>query len=167
MNAQTRPDPRPQVREPSSREAAEKRTLEILSNFDVGESGADKFAAPPAPDGWEYEFKRRTVYNQEDPAYQISLSRTGWQAVPASRHPGEMPLGGNHQTIERDGMVLMERPKMISDRVRERDRKMARDQVRVKEQQLSTAPDGQFERNSDARTRPNIKKSFEAMPIPD
>ena len=167
MSATTnRPDHRPALRE-SSREAAEKRALEIMSNFNVSDEAVDKFAAPPAPDGWEYEFKRRTIYNQEDPAYQIALARSGWQPVPASRHPGEMPLGNTYQTIERDGMVLMERPKIISDRIRERDKKKAREQVRAKEAQLSATPEGQFDRNADDRTRPRIKKSFEALEVPE
>jgi len=37
--------------------------------------------------------------------------------------------------------------------------------VRAKEQQLSTTPDGTLSRD-DARVRPQVKKSYEAMPIP-
>ena len=71
---------------------------------------ADKFWAPPPPDGWDYQWKRRSVYNQEDPAYQVELARQGWEAVPLSRHSEMMPRGWSGQTIEVEGMTLMERP---------------------------------------------------------
>ena len=76
-----------------------------------------------------------------------------------------MPSNWDGQTIERKGMILMERPKEISDEIRRIDQKRARDQVRTKEAQLAGAPDGTFTRD-DPRVRPSIKKSFD-MPIPE
>ena len=76
-------------------------------------------------------------------------------------------VGGEGGTIERDGMILMMRPKEISDRIRLRDDRLARDQVRAKEAQLAAAPPGTLEREySDPRTKPKISKSYEAIPIP-
>ena len=114
-----------------------------------------------------YEWKMKSVLGLEDPTYQTQLARTGWEAVPTDRHPDMMPLGDKYPIIERKGMVLMERPKIISDRIRERDKKKAREQVRAKEAQLSATPEGQFDRNADDRTRPRIKKSFEALEVPE
>ena len=71
---------------------------------------------------------------------------------------------GNWQTIDRDGMVLMERPKVLTDDIHKENLRRARLQVRAKEAQLNQAPEGTFERD-DPRVRPSIKKSFEAMPI--
>jgi hypothetical protein len=71
---------------------------------------------------------------------------------------------GNWQTIERDGMILMERPKVLTDDVHRENLRKARLQVKAKEAQLNQAPDGTFERD-DPRVKPSIKKSFEAMPI--
>jgi hypothetical protein len=39
-------------------------------------------------------------------------------------------------------------------------------QVRAKEQQIAGTPDGTMTRD-DARVKPQIKKSYEAMPIPE
>jgi hypothetical protein len=68
--------------------------------------------------------------------------------------------------IMRDGLVLMECPTEI---VKEREMinlSRARDQVRYKETQLSGTPDGTMTRDH-AKVRPQIKKSYEAMPIPE
>jgi hypothetical protein len=76
-----------------------------------------------------------------------------------------MPSQGSYHQIERKGMVLMERPTVITEEAREIELKKARGQVRAKEQQLTNAPDGQFERNH-PQARPNIKKGFEPIPVP-
>jgi hypothetical protein len=164
-----RPAMRPEMRDEDPRAMADRRAAEIMGHLGEIESGVDKFYIPTGevPDGWDYNWKRKTIYNQEDPAYQVTLARGGWTAVPSNRHPGMMPSGWKGQTIERDGMILMERPMAISDLVRQKDRRAARDQVRAKEQQLSAAPPGTMETEfSDPRTKPNIRKSYEAMPVP-
>ena len=164
-----RPAMRPQMREDDPRSAAAKRAAEILGHLGDMDDGTDEFYIPVAqvPDGWSYEWKRKLVYGAEDPAYQVALARTGWEAVPARRHPEMMPANWKGETIERKGMILMQRPREITDRVDQLNKQRARNQVRAKEQQLAAAPPGSMEREySDPRTRPSIKKSFEAMPIP-
>ncbi len=76
-----------------------------------------------------------------------------------------MPDNWPKMTIERKGMVLMERPSEISEQVRRMDLMRARQQVRVKEQQLATTPEGTMTRE-DSRVAPKISKSYEAIPIP-
>lgn len=167
--AAPRAEMRPAMREDDSRAAAARRTAEILGHLGDMNEGVDEFYVSPdvVPDGWTYEWKRRTIHGQEDPAYQVALARTGWEPVPARRHPEMMPGGWKGETIERKGMVLMQRPAEITARVEELDRRKARNQVRAKEAQLAAAPPGSMEKEfSDPRTRPVIKKSFEAMPIP-
>lgn len=107
------------------------------------------------PDGWDYEWKRRTVYGAEDRTYQVSLARTGWTTVPAERHPEWMPENYDGQTIERDGLVLMERPAVITARQRAQALKESRQQVRDKEAQLGAGPEGTFD-----RTKPTVKREF-------
>ena len=129
----------------------------------------DDFFVDPSsiPDGWTYEWKRLTVLGMEDPSYQVSLRRTGWTPVPAHRHPEMMPAGHKDDAILRKGMILMERPEEITQEVRAIDKKRARDQIRVKEQQLNEAPTGQFERRNKDSSLAKVKKSYEAMPIPE
>ena len=120
-----------------------------------------------SPDGWSYEWKMRTVLGAEDPAHQVALQRKGWEMVPASRHPEMMPLGYTGTMIIRKGMVLMERPLVITQEARDIENRRARLQVRAKEEQLSAAKPGEFERANKGENLARIKKGYEAMPIPE
>ena len=170
VKSDMRPDVRAEVREDSPAERAAKRVAEIRAHRQgLDLDNTDQYSIDPymVPEGWSYEWKRKSIYNQEDPSYQVKLADGGWTPVPAnrdSRHKALMPTG-NYNTIERDGMILMERPKELTDEAKAIELRRARNQVRAKEQQLSTAPDGTLSRD-DARVRPQVKKSYEAMPIP-
>jgi hypothetical protein len=168
--APERPPLRANPKEEDPRERARKRAEEIREHLGGLDEGTDEFYIPPSivPDGWTYEWKRHTIFNQEDPAYTVQLRREGWDPVPVdrcARHRSMMPENWAKGTIERKGMVLMERPSEISAEVRRMDLLRARQQVRVKEQQLASTPDGTMTRD-DSRVAPKINKSFEAIPIP-
>ena len=161
-----RPSLRPALRDEDPRASAAKRAAEIRGHLGSMDDGTDEFVAPPPPDGWTYEWKRKTILGQEDPAHQVHLARTGWEPVETARHPEMMPGNGNHPVIERKGMILMQRPSVITEEVRQIELGRARDQVRVKEQQLSGAPEGGLGHRDLAQVRPRIGKSYEAMPVP-
>lgn len=165
-----RPPMRDEMRMEDPRAAAERRAAEILEHLggDIDTSTDEFYFDPHAvPDGWTYEWKRHTVFNAPDPSYEVALRRMGWMPVPANRHPEMMPAGSATNTILRKGMVLMERPATVTSRVMELDRKRARDQVRGKEEQLSAAPQGQFERNNKGNSMSTVKKGYEAhIPVP-
>ena len=157
---------RPELREESPLERAKRRAAEIKGHIggDLDE-GTDEFYIPKSviPEGWSYEWKRKLLVGQEDPAYQVALARQGWEPVPASRHRNMMPEG-HYNTIERKGMILMERPLEITNAHLQLERRKAAAQVRQKEQQLAGAPDGQFGRD-DPRVKPKITKSFEPIQL--
>lgn len=69
-------------------------------------------------------------------SYQVELARNGWEPVPLSRHPELMPAGWTGETIEIEGLLLMERPKVFTDEAREQDARAAREAVLTKEAQL-------------------------------
>lgn len=79
------------------------------------------------PDGWTYEWKRRTVYGEENPAYNMSLAENGWEHVKASDHPELQTKPG---AIERGGLCLMRRPDYLTEEAREEDRYVAENQVK-------------------------------------
>jgi hypothetical protein len=64
-------------------------------------------------------------------------------------------------------MVLMERPLEITNEVRVAELRRARLQMRNKEEQLTQAKGGQFERANKGDQLVKIKKGYEAMPIPE
>ena len=155
---------RPVMRAENPRARAAARAAEIRGHLGGMDAGTDEFFIDPAiiPDGWSYEWKTETVYGAENPAYQVSLSMHGWDGVPTSRHPSMMPGDGAHTIIRRKGMILMERPEEITQEARAIELQRARGQVRVKEQQLSNAAPGTFDRNL-----AKVKKGYEPMPIPE
>lgn len=165
-----RPDVRPDMRQEDSRTRAARRTAELRDHRGSMDDGVDKFYVDPRdiPDGWDYEWKRKTLLGKEDPAYAVKLARDGWESVPTSRHPHMMPDGGRYPTIEQDGMILMERPKEITEESRARALRDARAQVSNKERQLNEAPgSGQFGRQkSDGSSLVKVGRSYESIPIP-
>lgn len=159
---------KPPVREEDPKERARKRAAELRSHLGDLDEGTDDFYVNPSdiPEGWTYEWKRHTVYGAEDPAYQVQLARSGWSAVPASRHPSMMPHNTTESVILRKGLILMECPTEIVDERKRIDAKLARDQVRHKESQIAGTPEGTLTRD-DPRVAPKIKKGYEPIPIPD
>lgn len=152
------------AKEMSSKDRAAKRADELMGRVDDISEGIDEFGIPEGdqPEGWTYEWKRHKVLNQEDPSYQVQLAHNGWDAVPADRHPNYMPTNYTGVAIERKGMVLMERPTVINEKIKALDKQRARDQVRNKEAEIAGTPNGTLPRDADARTRPRISKGFEA-----
>ena len=164
-----RRDMRPEVRAEDPRARAAARAKEILEHGNLNEEGVDEFFIEKdvIPAGWDYEWKRRTVMNEEDPSYQVHLQLKGWEPVPASRHPEYMPMGSKSKTIERKGMVLMERPLEITEATREAERRRAHLQVRTKEEQLSAAPSGTFDRANKDASLVKINRSYEPIAVPE
>ena len=164
-----RADMRPPVREETDLERAKRRADEIRGHLggDLDE-GTDEFYVPKdiIPDGFTYEWKRYSTFNQIDSSHIRELERKGWAFVPSTRHPSMMAIGDNGNIILRKGLALMERPTEIVDEARLIERRRAADQVRSKEQQLSGTPEGTMTRDH-AKARPQIKKSYEAIPIPE
>lgn len=163
---QMRPDSQ---RELSPREKAEKRAAEILGQDDFGEAGTDQFFVEPQyiPDGWDFQWKVLTVYGKENPSYQMQLLRMGWEPVPSSMIPDMMPAGDKSATIIRDGMILMMRPKEITDMLRKKQLQESRMQVAEKEKELTQAPPGQFEREYKGESMTKIRRSVEPIPVPE
>jgi len=161
--ASLRSTARPSLREESPLERAKRRAAEIKGHLTSTDDTTDEFAIPPhiVPEGWTYEWKRKTVFGQEDSSYMMSQEARGWEPVPASRHRNLMPEG-HYNTIERKGMILMERPKEITDEAKRQDRARALNQVKNREQQLAEAQAGEF-----ARNKPTISKGYEPMAMPE
>ena len=95
----------------------------------------------------------------------VQLAQTGWEPVPADRHPELMPKGYKGADIMRKGQILMERPEELTAEARMYERRAAAAQVRNKEAQLNQAPDGTLTRDH-ALARPKISKGYEPMPVP-
>ena len=156
------------VARPSMRDA-EARAREIRGHGEYMPADTSPFDVDQSviPDGWTYEWKVRTVMGAENPAHMVELARAGWEAVPLARHPEMMPVGHPGATIERDGCILMERPSMITAEVRAAEQRRARLQRQSKEEQLTQAAPGQFERDNKGSSMVRVNSKFEPTPIPE
>lgn len=162
------PAMRPALREDDPRARAAQRAAELRGHLGELDEGVDEFFVDPSdiPEGWTYEWKRYSVYEEEDTANQLSVQRAGWTPVPASRHPRMMPHNTTMSHILRKGLLLMECPTEIVEERRRIEQNDARKQVKFKEAQLAGTPEGTMTRDH-RDARPKIKKSFEAMPVPE
>lgn len=117
---------------------AEARIRAIRGNPDLQGGGAerDKYWAPNPPQGWDYQWKLKSVLGQDDIDRIRQHEMSGWEPVPLSRHPEMMPKGWSGATIEVGGLVLMERPMMFTDEARAEERRAAREAVLTKELQM-------------------------------
>lgn len=89
------------------------------------------------PSGQTYEWKRKSVFGQEDHENLVNLEQNGWTPVPADRHPelsGRRAIAGAE--ICRGGLILMERPNEITEEARELDNFAAKHQVAAQVQRL-------------------------------
>lgn len=129
--------------EMDSKARAEARIRAIRGNPDLAESGErDKYWAPPPPDGWDYQWKLKSVMNQDDIDRIRQNEMNGWEPVPLSRHPELMPKGWKGDTIEVGGLVLMERPMVFTQEARAAESRAAREAVFTKEAQMKEGRGG-------------------------
>ena len=125
-------------------ERARRRISELRAQYGDLDSGdgdmyLDRFYAE-SPPGWTYEWKTHSVFNKTIPHYSNQLLRTGWAPVPANRHRELLFPEYTDESIIIDGLMLMERPKELTDRRRLRERNKAAEQVRNSEAKLVDAP---------------------------
>lgn len=140
-------------------ERARKRVAELRQLHGDDDSLEDTFYDKwycEAPPGWSYEWKTHSVWNKEYPQYYNTLLRRGWAPVPASRHRHLLYPEYTDESIIIEGMVLMERPKELTDRQRLRDIRKAADVVRNSEIKLTEAPPGTPSRSENPRVRPRL-----------
>jgi hypothetical protein len=72
--------------------------------------------------GWSYQWNRMSVYGKEDTAEMRRMQANGWRPIPAERF-GET---GDTSFVEREGLILMERPKGMTELAeKEEERKAA------------------------------------------
>lgn len=110
-----------------------------------------------APDGWTYEWKRKTIAGMEDVDHLNGLAENGWSAVPSDRHATNFNFKSKTGEIVRDGLILMERPEALTREARIEEAAIARDQVRAQHDQYrARLPSGMA-----GDDRPQIRTTYE------
>ena len=146
-----RPTTRAGAEPPVVASQAEAARPQVRERKRKGGSTVDRFWVPPGmiPEGQSWEWKRTTTFGKGDAAYDAFLMDQGWLPVDQSRYPN-FPM-------QRDGMILMERPIELTREAQMEDRRNARDAVVQKERQLYEAGKGEFERKG-----VQVSRSYEA-----
>lgn len=121
---------------------AEARIRELRTSMPEGVHVRDRYEAPEPPPGFDYQWKVRLVMGEEMINRINEAAHNGWEPVPLSRHPHMMPKGWKGETIEIDGLVLMERPMIFTEEARASEQRAAREAVLTKEQQLRSGRAG-------------------------
>lgn len=107
---------------------------------------------------YTYEWKRYTVYGKPDITHQVSLQENGWRAVmvqPGSPFAGYYMPADYRGEIVREDLMLMERPRGMTELVREQEKRRARDQL-VANQQRYTSRQGVDTPQGFNTTNPNV-----------
>lgn len=112
------------------------------------------------PHGVDYNWKRESCFGQPDPYHMNGLMENHWSPVPDNRHPGLI--------TKMRGMVLMERPKYLSDEAKQEDLREAIDQVQGVKSALGDAPGGTFPRDHpSAKASTRISREYTPLIIPE
>lgn len=125
--------------------------------------------------GWDYQWNVKSVTGQEMIAAQIRDAENGWRPVPADRpgFAGRFMPNGYKGVIERDGLMLCERPLILTEQAREEDRYNANAQRQENRRRfgLPSLPDG-FENRQDrlgqfGKGKPGVHVGIEGAPTAD
>lgn len=113
-------------------EVLRRTTTQVGDEFDVPESAKE-------PD-WDYQWNAVSVAGDSDIALHMlqEFEANGWRAVPSSRFPGRFMRTGTpgEAAIVRKGLMLMERPKVLSEEARQEEYRKAVGQMRDRDQSL-------------------------------
>lgn len=135
------------------------------------QEGADELYINPEeiPDGFTVEWKRISIYGQEDRGNLVGIEKDGWEPA----NPKDFPslVGKNHKgsTIiagKGNDLMLYIRPKELTAEAKAEDLHNARSQVNTKMQELGLAGSGEAPRvDSAGRSLVSVKRSYERIPV--
>lgn len=109
------------------------------------------------PDGMDYNWKRASYLAKEDKQHMIKMTQYHWNPVPYARHDGAIATEDpDRKIITNGGLVLMERPKYLSDEAADVELRKANSQVEHQYKRLKLAPTGTETRTAKAESKHNL-----------
>jgi len=156
---ETRQPVRPEIRGRNGEVLTRARTGGAESPFHVPDNLKDK--------DWDYQWVRSSCYGKEDPANLFTHQENGWRPVPADREgfAGRFGESTNTNAIEREGLILMERPMELSNQARHEDYAAAVTQRKqqVDDFAMNDLPSG-FDKGY-AQAEKRVKRTIEPGPV--
>ena len=137
---------------------------EVLAMFQSQELGEFDVPDELIPPGMAVGWWTKSVIGREDPSKQAELARNGWVAVKHEDMPGCYGMKGETGPIFVKGLQLMMRPVEMHALRQRYIRLLAKQAVRDKVAQLSSAPPGTGPRTHE-KVRPVVKRTYEQLPV--
>jgi hypothetical protein len=124
----------------------------------LGDRNIDKYAIPKdeMPAGWSYQWIAETVLNEPQTGAMMDFRQKQWSNVPQERHP-TIP-------VRQGGLVLVERPIVLTEEARQEELQEARDQVRANVEQFT--PGGGLQKTGAIRKGRPVSVSADGVPDP-
>jgi hypothetical protein len=110
--------------------------------MDHADDSVDRFHVPAhmIPEGMSLQWVTDSVFGQGQPQHRADFERKGWTPVHQEdfdgRFDGMFMPKGNDGEINNGGLVLMARPKEITDEATRKDNMRAKQQLAIKEAAL-------------------------------
>lgn len=113
------------------------------------------------PDDITVEWKRMSTVGEENPFYIARMREQGWEPVNPLDHPDWVPVppGYDKTSVIKGGLILMERPKELTDEARREMKTLAKQQVREAEQRLGQTPKDTMTRDHEG-AKPRLVKEI-------
>lgn len=159
--------PAPDTRETehvAEHNAPRKRTRQRSSTVQI--NPFDAVNLDKIPSDISVEWKRFSNVGADDPFYLSRMEEQGWLPVDPRQHPDWVPLppGYDKPHIIKDGLILMERPKELTEEARAENEVLANRQIREAEQRLGKTPKGEMTREEPG-VKPKIVKEYGRMTV--
>lgn len=123
----------------------------------------DGFAVPTElkEKDWDYQWVRISTHGQEDIDNQVAMQSNGWRPVPADRAGwrGRFMAADYKGPIAKSGLMLMERPMMLTEQAKAETDARYREQKMQQSQKFGLAlPEGFSAATDRARANTGIKR---------
>lgn len=150
--ADSRPDIHPPIHE---RKRTRKRQHSALDRDDPFYVNLEA-----VPSDISVEWKRWSNVGEENPFYIAHLREQGWEPVNPKEHPDWVPVPPDYKdnVIIKSGLILMERPRELTEEARREMRQLSRRQIIEAEQRLGMTQKGEL-----ARQAPQVVKEIGRM----
>ncbi len=120
------------------------------------------------PDGYSVEWKRFSIHGKIDDEHHLGLEMDGWEYAQPKDFPSR--CGKNHkgEVVKHKDLVLMIRPKELSEEARQEDRKNAQSQVKTKLQEIGLSGQGEAPRvDGYGRPMAKVNVSYDKISVAD
>lgn len=118
------------------------------------------------PDGFTVEWKRYSTLGKVDQEWLVNLERDGWEPAQPKDFPSRMGKAYTGNTVTHKDLILMIRPKELTEEAVKEEKTNAVGQVRSKFEELGMAGNGEAPRvDSSGRKLTKVSVSYDKIPV--